>query len=449
MERAFDHLTPGTPEWAWSASVRLANMPAIQLPAAVTRLVVLSAHPDDETLGAGGLIANAARNAIPVVVLVATDGEGSHPRSRTHTVEDLRVLRRAEARKAMAVLAPQAELSFLGLPDGGLRNHGAELAAAIDGCVEPGALLVTPWREDRHPDHEACAFAARIVARRRGDFVHWQVPIWAWHWADPDGADLPWQSLARFELEPADAATKHQALLCYPSQHLPLSDQVGDEAILPEAVLAHFVRPFETVVTESAHAAGDASYFDSLYEQSADPWELADRFYERRKRDLLMASLPRERFASAFEPGCATGLLTERLSARCDSVLAWDSAENAIGIAGANVGRLVNVQVDRGVIPGQWPQGQFELVVISEVGYYCDDLALLTERIMASLTPDGVLVACHWRHPAADHPYSAQAVHDAIGSALHPLISHVEEDFLLDVWSRLATSVARATAILG
>jgi hypothetical protein len=107
-----------------------------------------------------------------------------------------------------------------------------------------------------------------------------------------------------------------------------------------------------------------------------------------------------------------------------------------------------NVLVEPRAIPEQWPAGSFDLIVLSEVGYYSPDLALLKERIDASLKRDGLLLACHWRHAAPDHPQTAEAVHLAIGTGLVPVVTHVEQDFLLDVWSRTATSVARETGII-
>ncbi|MEP6561765.1 MAG: PIG-L family deacetylase, partial [Nakamurella sp.] len=70
-------------------------MPRLEL-TGLRRLVVISAHPDDETLGAGALIATAARLGVPITVIVATAGEGSHPDSPTHRPDQLAVIRRRE-----------------------------------------------------------------------------------------------------------------------------------------------------------------------------------------------------------------------------------------------------------------------------------------------------------------------------------------------------------------
>ncbi|MEO8888317.1 MAG: bifunctional PIG-L family deacetylase/class I SAM-dependent methyltransferase [Jatrophihabitantaceae bacterium] len=454
MSANFDHREPGTDERAWTASA-LGRLSELTPPRADAHLLVVAAHPDDETLGAGGLICDAAARGARIHVLVASDGEASHPQSATHTRQRLATLRRTEVVQAVAVLARSATVEFLGLPDGQLSAHLEELSAAIAKCLGSCTHLVTPWRGDRHPDHEACAMAAGRAAMHRPGIEHWQYPIWAWHWADAaagaggnrGSGGLPWTSLRRLELTDGAIRTKRSAIGCHLSQHTPLSDAHGDEAILPPRHLAHFTRAFETFVIEQCARSGDAAYFDALYDASDDPWGLGERFYERRKRELLLASLPRPRFRRAFEPGCATGQITAELAVRCDEVLAWDGAASAVRQTRAQVaGESVQVQQRR--IPGDWPSGRFDLIVLSEVGYYCADLELLAERTRGSLAPDGVLVACHWNHPAPDHPHSAREVHDAVSCDLQLIATHREDDFRLDVWSVGGESVAFAEGIL-
>jgi len=447
VSSGFDHRDTGTPEAAWLARPALVGAPTLRLPGPGAQLIVLAAHPDDETLGAGGLIAAATAAGVRVDVVVATDGAASHPDSPTRSAAQLASQRRREATAAIACLSGEASVTFLGLPDGELSRHQPELARVLEELLLPGCLVVTPWRGDRHPDHEACAFATRAVLRRRPGCTHWQYPIWAWHWADP-ATGLPWPALFRLDLTDGPRSAKQRALACYVSQYRPLSGQPGDEAVLPEHVLAHFDRPFESFVVEPSHAAGNGSYFDELYTEAEDPWGLADRFYERRKRELVLACLPRPRFRRAFEPGCATGLLTERLAARCDELLACDIATRAVSVARQRLADTPHVTITRGAIPEQWPAGRFDLIVLSEVGYYCDDVDALAERVRSSLADDGILVACHWRHPALDHPRTAAEIHTALGRPHSRLVSHVEEDFLLDVWSTTGTSVAREEGIL-
>ncbi|HVB26679.1 MAG TPA: methyltransferase, partial [Mycobacteriales bacterium] len=211
----------------------------------------------------------------------------------------------------------------------------------------------------------------------------------------------------------------------------------------------HFARDFEAFIVEPGHPAEQASYFDALYASAEDPWGLAERFYETRKRDLLLASLPRPRFHRAFEPGCATGLLTAGLAERCDELIAWDGAEAAVRQTHARLDGLPSVRIEQRRIPSDWPPGEFDLVVLSEVGYYCPDPTELATRVRNCLSRDGVVIACHWRHHANDHPQTARNVHDAImATGLRALARHREADFLLDIWSRTGESVAQAEGIL-
>jgi LmbE family N-acetylglucosaminyl deacetylase len=249
----FDHNDPGTPEASWATDRRLAGAKRLPLPGADAHLVVVAAHPDDETLGAGGLIATTARSGVQVAVIVGTNGEASHPASPTHTPQQLAARRRVEVTSAMLALGVGTVIQ-LGLPDGQLDRHLETLEQAIDDALQPGSLLLTPWRGDRHPDHAACDRAAQNVLRRWPDTEHWQYPIWAWHWGDPSDPPWEWEDVARLELEPDVRVAKQAAIACHRSQNQPLSDLDGDEAILSESFLAHFRRPYETFLLDSLAA---------------------------------------------------------------------------------------------------------------------------------------------------------------------------------------------------
>lgn len=448
----FTPLAPGTSEEVWLAST-LSQTDVLTTPGAHDVLVVVAAHPDDESLGAGGTIATAARRGARVRIVIATDGEASHPHSPTRDAASLAAVRRTEVTQAVGLLAGDGVTPvFLGLPDGGLADNAEVLAARLAPHLADATHVLTPWADDGHPDHDTCGAVVTDLLAGRADVALWQYPVWAWHWATPD--ELPWAGIRRLPLDGNAVQRKADALLAHRSQHLPLSDAPGDEAILPPHVLAHFARDFETFVVSASLPTAPAAvgrYFDDLYETSADPWGLADRFYEKRKRALLLAALPRPRFARAFEPGCATGQLTEALAPRCDEVVAWDGAAAAVARTRRQCSGFDHVTVTRGTIPADWPHGTFDLVVLSEVAYYCPDLDALTAQVARCLDDDGVLVACHWRHPAPDHPHSGDDVHAALTgsmSHLHHLVHHVEPDFLLDVWTRSSLSVAAAEGIV-
>jgi SAM-dependent methyltransferase len=195
-------------------------------------------------------------------------------------------------------------------------------------------------------------------------------------------------------------------------------------------------------------------YFDELYKSGDDPWHLREGWYERRKRSLTLALLPRPRYRNAFEPGCANGELTAELATRCDALLAADLHETAVRLARERVAGMPQVRVDQRTVPHEWPTdaGPFDLIVISEFAYYLDaaDLETLAARIAASLTPDGTLLACHWRRPFAEALESADAAHALFDArcSLSRLAHRDEADLLIDVWSRDARSVAQREGLL-
>lgn len=196
-----------------------------------------------------------------------------------------------------------------------------------------------------------------------------------------------------------------------------------------------------------------ATYFDRLYEQASDPWSLADRWYEERKYAVTTASLPRRRFRRAFEPGCSVGVLTEHLATRCDELIAADISSAPVIAARQRVERYPHVTVRRMHVPEQWPEGEFDLIVLSEIGYYQspESLVALADRAINSLTDDGVLLAVHWRHPVADYPLTGDEVHAVIRGdrRLASLAEHVEPDFRLDLLARPgAPSVAQVEGLV-
>ncbi|MTD14906.1 methyltransferase domain-containing protein [Nakamurella sp. YIM 132087] len=435
----FDHHDPGTSESTWSTVLPAAATPLD--PSGFRRVVVLAAHPDDESLGAAGLMARATDAGLPVVVVVATAGERSHPDSPTHTPEDLTLLRRREVFEAVGRVAPTAAVQLLCLPDGGLSREADRLRDAVADVVRSGDLVVAPWRSDGHPDHAAVGAAAAEVAARCGA-VLWEYPIWMWHWSGPDDPAFRGTRWGRVDLEPDQLRRKRSALACHGSQVRPLSTAEGDEVMLRPGFLAHFRRDHEVFAVPDEGAPDDetsldAPWFDDFYRAGEDPWGFRTRWYEERKRAVTMASLPRRRFRSAFEPGCALGVLTADLAERCDAVLATDISETPLVAARERLGHSRTVRLEQLRVPQEWPDGRFDLIVLSEIGYYCSrsDLASLAGSAARSLTQDGVLVACHWRHPVAEYPLGGDEVHRILRAetGLRVLVEHVEEDFRLEV----------------
>ncbi len=451
----FDSRDRGTGADAWRRSDTLLAAPAAD-DRPFSSLLVVAAHPDDETLMAGGLIARFARSGRPVTVVIASDGEASHPNSPTHGPEELAAIRAAEVATAVARLAPAATLVRLELPDGEIARHEDVVADAVRSRVSDGTLVVSTWEGDGHPDHEAVARAARGALadpRTAAASAHWQAPIWLWHWGDgEDGATLP--PLARIALSPGERAAKTAAAEQYPSQTAPLSERAGDEALLSPEVLEHFAGDTEFfVIVISASGPRERlgqDFFEEFYSGEVDPWGFEVRWYERRKRDLTLAVLPRKRFATALELGCSIGVTTAALADRCDDLLALDIVEEPLRTARKRLAGRPRGRFERRTLPEEWPPGRFDLIVLSEVGYYLDitDLRELVRRMRRALTDDGVLVACHWRHPVAEYPLTGDAVHEVLlGSGLERTVRHVEDDFLLEVFQVDPRSVAQRNGL--
>jgi len=183
----------------------------------------------------------------------------------------------------------------------------------------------------------------------------------------------------------------------------------------------------------------EPAYFDELYARVDDPWGLSTSDYEQRKYALTLAALPRPRYSRGFEPGCAIGVLTAGLAERCERLVSWDNAPRALEQARARVTSDA-VTFETGRVPKQWPQGSFDLVVISELLYFLSeaDRGGVLVRTLESLEPGGHLMAVHWRHAFTEAPSSGDEVHAELASApgLERLVEHVEPDFLLGVWQR-------------
>ncbi len=190
-----------------------------------------------------------------------------------------------------------------------------------------------------------------------------------------------------------------------------------------------------------------ARYFDPIWGQGEDPFGYRSRWYEARKRELLLAILPHPRFARGWEIGCANGELTAALATRCDALLGTDLHPRALAVARQRCAGLPQVRFARMEHPRQWPDGSFDLVVVGEMGYYLDPPALeaFATRLHASLQPGAVLLACHWRADFDGRRSATGDVHARLGAiaGLQPQAHYEDADFLLDCWSSDTTSVAQ------
>jgi len=164
----------------------------------------------------------------------------------------------------------------------------------------------------------------------------------------------------------------------------------------------------------------DPSGFERLYQERDDPWEFATSPYEQARYATTVQALGSQRFTRAFEPGCSVGVLTAMLAERCGELVACDVSPTACAAARRRTAAATNVQIVNASTSAWWPDGSFDLVVLSELGYYWNPMGVaeLAERTDASLEEQGVVLAVHWLGHSDDHAQHGAAVHDQLEQVL-------------------------------
>lgn len=216
-------------------------------------LVVVAPHPDDESLGCGGLIVQALKQGRAVRVVIVSDGCGSHPNSKAYPHDRLRRLREAETVRAMAELGLGAEhVHFLRLPDGGVPSEGAEAEAAADKVAKiaraagASALFVT-WRHDPHCDHTASAAIVDLARARLPGRAAYAYPVWGWT-LPPEREVGPAPEGFRLAVE-AERAAKRRAVEAHASQVSGLIEDDPSGFQLEPAMIDRLCGPHEWYIT--------------------------------------------------------------------------------------------------------------------------------------------------------------------------------------------------------
>ena len=182
-------------------------------------------------------------------------------------------------------------------------------------------------------------------------------------------------------------------------------------------------------------------YFNDVYNNSSDPWEFETSPYEKAKYEATIAALPKKTYNRGLEIGCSIGVLTAMLAPKCKWLLCTDISDAPLQKAKERLQNSPHVQFQKAAIPGDYPAGQFDLVMMSEVGYYLsmEDLQKAKEKIINSLETNGDLILVHWLPFVPDYPLTGDEVHNLFLQP-HTQLQHVygkrEEKYRLDVFTK-------------
>lgn len=204
--------------------------------------------------------------------------------------------------------------------------------------------------------------------------------------------------------------------------------------------------------TKSADVSLTADYFERVYANDPDPWRFETSAYEHAKYARTLAALPRTSYACGLEIGCSIGVLTEQLAPRCANLVALDVNASALERARRRCARFPQIDFVQMRLPDERPAGLFDLILVSEVGYYWSraDLTRAGVWMLQALRPVGSLVLVHWTDPVPDYPLTGDQVHEhfiglAEGGALRHRHGETHPRYRLDVFEA-STAATAATA---
>lgn len=201
----------------------------------------------------------------------------------------------------------------------------------------------------------------------------------------------------------------------------------------------------------SLHNPSGAAFFERKYRRAADPWHFASDTGELARYECITDALAKQRYCRGFEPGCSIGVLTARLAPLCDALEAIDFSETALLAARERCARLSHVQFRCLSLPDRLPATGFDLLVLSEIGYYFTsaEWQRIAGELVRAAEPGTTLLASHWLGSSPDHRLSGDQVHAVFEN--EPLLrrEHSERHptFRLDRWTRIEERAAREAAV--
>jgi Nodulation protein S (NodS) len=180
------------------------------------------------------------------------------------------------------------------------------------------------------------------------------------------------------------------------------------------------------------------AYFEALYARKPDPWNYRTSAYELEKYAATLGALPEPRYRSGVDFGCSIGVLTRQLADRCERLLGVDIVEAALAQAREACADQPHVTFARLRIPEEWPDGRFDLMVISEVLNYLnpEDVRRSAAACLRSLESKGTIVLVHFLPPNTRPCYADEAVAlfcAALGDRCTSVTRHRTESYRLDL----------------
>jgi len=418
----------------------------------INSCLVIAPHPDDESLGCGGLIAQLRKSGKNVSVVLSTDGSMSHPNSLKYTSEDRTAVRKQELLTALKILGVDDQhVYYLDGKDSALPAQNEVGFSALQKnleqiiSVEKPDLCLVPFELDPHRDHRASwqLLNAALSASPSNGVTVWEYPIWLYQLATEN--DLP--QLENGELKYLEIndflQQKRTAIDAHLSQTTNLINDDPNGFRLTENMISNFLNGKEYFIERSSNRKENTlpmDYFESLYQKEIDPWNFEQSEYERKKYETTIDYLPKGTYHNALEIGCSIGVLSEMLAARCEALLSIDISSTALAAAKKRLHGNPSVTFEQRGIPDNFPAGNYDLIVMSEVGYYLstDDLMQAKSRILETMRPGANLVLVHWTHYVTDYPLTGDQVHQIFHAdrMLQHTAATRTADYRLDVFEK-------------
>jgi LmbE family N-acetylglucosaminyl deacetylase len=214
--------------------------------------LIIAPHPDDESLGAGGLLAGIAGVGGHAFVAFLTNGAGSHLDAPGWTAARVARTRAAEGRHALRRLGVSHPPLMLGWPDADPylpedSTFQSSVRSLVAWCRHLGVRsIAVTWGGEPHCDHEAAAtLAAAVADRLRAQLYEYLV----WGWTNPDLRS----QLRKRQIVSIDTAVatprQRRAIACHRSQTGTRIVGARDAFRLPRAMIDLAGRPRLVLLT--------------------------------------------------------------------------------------------------------------------------------------------------------------------------------------------------------